>query len=226
MIKERFTSLYCRICAFNKSEAKDREQAKSIKAEVFDYCMVEGANTDNYESRHGRENFWSARTMMQTIFNAVAEDVYYAERFEPEWNGFVFAECEMKRALEKNSSIKSSDWDKMLKGIEDILSGKDPNADIALVYKHYVEEYPWLEAVRMTDAELQECLSRDTDEEEAHYWLHNDFNRPYNRICINILKSFYETGEQQLVDNNYINGQLDDVILRAQESKDFRLWGK
>ena len=97
MDKERLISIYNRICAFNKSESKDKAESKSIKTEVLDICMTEGANTDNYENKNGWEIFGSARTIMQVVFNAVSEDVSIAESIEPQWNGFHFAEDEMKR---------------------------------------------------------------------------------------------------------------------------------
>lgn len=217
MDKERLTSLYNRICTFNKSESKDKAEAKSIKAEVYDICMTEGANTDNYENKYGCESFGSARTNMQVVFNAVSEDVSISESIEPQWNGFNFAEGEMKRGFERNSFDERWDWDEWFNKFEEVFRIKDSEADIARIYQKYVEEYPWLDAVQMTDEELAERLTRDVGTRTSQTWLNNGFNKPYDRICINILKSFYETGEHHLVDDNYINGQLEDVIERIKD---------
>ena len=217
MDKKRLTSVYNRICAFNRSEVKDKEEAKSIKAEVYEICMTEGANTDNYEGSTDWEFFGSARTIMQVVFNAVAQDVYAAERMEPEWNGFNFAETDMKRSFENNSFDKRWDWDEWSQKFEEAFRIKDIDAYIERIYKDYAERYPWLDIVQMTDNELEERLSRDIGSDEGHFLLNNGFKKPYDRICINILKSFYETGEHHLVDDNYINGQLEDVIERIKD---------
>jgi len=217
MDKERLTSLYNRICAFNKSESKDKAEAKNIKAEVYDICMTEGANTDNYTNHYGWESFGSARTNMQVVFNAVSEDVSFSERIEPQWNGFHFAEDEMKRGFERNSFDERWDWDEWFNKFEEVFRIKDPEAHIKRVYKEYAEKYPWLDVVQMTDEELEERITRDLDKEVAQSWLNNGFTRPYDRITINIIKSFYETGEHHLIDSDYINGQLDFLIERIKD---------
>jgi len=217
MDKERLISIYNRICAFNKLDNKDRAEAKYIKAEVLDICMTEGANTDNYDNKNGWEVFGSARTIMQLVFNAVSQDVSVAERIEPQWNGFHFAENEMKRGFERNSFDERWDWDEWFKNFEETFRIKETEADITRIYQNYVKEYPWLGAVQMTDEDLAERLTKDVGTRTSNTWMNNGFKKPYDRICINILKSFYETGEHHLVHDGYIDGQLEDVIERIKD---------
>ena len=122
-----------------------------------------------------------------------------------------------KGGFEKNSFNKRWDWDEWFNKFEEVFRIKDSEADIARIYQKYVEEYPWLDAVQMTDEELAERLTRDVGTRTSQTWLNNGFNKPYDRICINILKSFYETGEHHLVNDGYIDGQLEDVIERIKD---------
>ena len=119
MDNERLTALYDRICIFIFFEEKNLNEARSIKDEAYDICMSEGANTDNYKKLSLLETFYSARTEMQCIFNALSEDVSFMDRYKIDWNGFRFAESEMKTAFDRALFDKRWDWDEIGKQLDD-----------------------------------------------------------------------------------------------------------
>lgn len=74
MDRERLMKLYARLYASNHSNDKPLKLADELKQEVYDICMTEGANTDNY-SPDGTSGFVSACSSMQMIYNALLQDV-------------------------------------------------------------------------------------------------------------------------------------------------------
>lgn len=222
MDKERLTTLYNRICLFNKSEDRNLEEARSIKQEAYDICMTEGANTDNYKKLPLSETFYSARTEMQCIFNALSEDVSFMDRYKIDWNGFRFAEGEMKTAFERDLFDKRWDWDEIGRQLDDFFRSIKPDPEI--VYREYVKDRPWLDKVTMTDDDLKECLTRDIGQKRAEKVCNCHYRPPYDRVQLNILKHLYETGEQKYVGDGYIDGQNDELFMEIMESGKFRTW--
>lgn len=224
--------LYVRLYAFNKSEDKPIKQAEELKQEAYDICMTEGVSTDNYSPKDGY--FVSARTTMQMIYNALHEDIFKAKLHDQiqssrklSWYGFQFAERELSEVFFRNTLDKSWDLDKcvedFMKEIEKIKTSK---SYLDSIYKKFMRNSPWLEKVQMSDKDLFLSLKRDIGEKNADDFVyHNSFNKPYDRICVNIVKYYYETGDFREVGESYIDSQMEDMCrYDLHESGTFQLW--
>jgi len=233
MDRDRLMKLYARLYAFNHSKDKSLKQAEKLKQEAYDICMTEGANTDNY-SPDGTSGFVSVCSSMQMIYNALLQDFNIAQfhhKYNPNWklswNGFHFAETELSEGFFRNTLDKSWDLDKFLEGFsKEFNDVANSESYIDAIYKDLMRKSPWLEEVQMSDKDLFVFLQRDIGKKEADTFVyHNHFNKPYDRLCINIVKYYYETGKFRVVGNEYVDGQMEDMCENElHTSENFRLW--
>lgn len=233
MDKDRLIELLVTLHVFNKSKDKPLKQAEALKQEVYDICMTEGANTDNY-SPDGTTGFSSARSTMQLIYNALLDDLNIVHShqkygFDGElfWYGFQFAESELIMGFFRNTLDKTWDLDKSLDEFFEKLKKESTGEPITdLIYKKYVSKNPWLDKVQMSDHDLFDSLKRDIGEKRADSFVyHNHYNKPYDRICINIVKCYYETGKVREVGASYVDAQMEDMCENTlYKSGTFQLW--
>lgn len=233
MDRTRLMKFYAKLYSFNKSNDKSLKQAEEIKQEAYDICMAEGANTDNY-SPNDNGYFVSARTTIQMIYNALQEDFYSAKLHQElqgdwklSWYGFQFAERELSEGFFRNTLDQSWDLDKCLDGfIHDIKKIKSSQSYTDGIYKEFVGKNPWIDEVLMSDKDLFLSLKRDLGEKEADDFVyHNHFNKPYDRICINMVKYYYETGEFREVGNGYIDDNMESMCeYDIHKTGSFQLW--
>ena len=80
-------------------------------------------------------------------------------------------------------------------------------------YLYATVELPWHKEVTMTDEELENRLIRDLGEERVERIYDSPYASPWDWVCNDVFKYFYQTGWYKLLDSDYLNGQNDAIIM-------------
>ena len=92
------------------------------------------------------------------------------------------------------------------------------NAEEQARYDCDAEKYPWLKTVTMTDGEMLSRLYRCYTEKFNPYLFFSSWRDHYLWVFIAKVKHFFETGENVVYDDDYLDGQADYLFIQIMEA--------
>ena len=87
------------------------------------------------------------------------------------------------------------------------------------LYERECEKHPWMKEVRMSDDEVRQTFDRDLGEGSTDKQFARLYRDHWSWVCLAVLKHFYETGEFVILNEDYLDGQNENVVMHIMKSR-------